>query len=180
MYVTTPSREVRSSDYTKDDQDTEDVEIHASFGDFCLHAYQVTLPSKQIFYVGLAKTGKLYASSKDRTCLISINAISFAITPGFIIFTTTAHEAIFVPLTSLPILFVAADAQSMGNLIEPVFPPPKHIPPDWSVRKVERGSRIVIALPTSMSLVLQLPRGNLETINPRPLVLEVVKQDLDR
>jgi len=30
-----------------------------------------------------------------------------------------------------------------------------------------------------MSLVLQMPRGNLETINPRPLVMEVVKQDLD-
>ena len=30
-----------------------------------------------------------------------------------------------------------------------------------------------------MSLVLQMPRGNLETINPRPLVLRVVKQDLE-
>lgn len=31
-----------------------------------------------------------------------------------------------------------------------------------------------------MSLVLQMPRGNLETINPRPLVMEIVKQDIDR
>ncbi|KAH0829046.1 IKI3 family-domain-containing protein [Lanmaoa asiatica] len=30
-----------------------------------------------------------------------------------------------------------------------------------------------------MSLVLQMPRGNLETINPRPLVMKVVKADLD-
>lgn len=49
----------------------------------------------------------------------------------------------------------------------------------WSSRKVERGSRIVTAVPSTMSLVLQMPRGNLETINPRPLVMEVVKQDLD-
>jgi len=68
----------------------------------------------------------------------------------------------------------------MDSLTMPVFPPPKDIPPDWTIRKVERGSRIVVAVPSSMSLVLQLPRGNLETINPRPLVLEVVKQDLDR
>ena len=55
----------------------------------------------------------------------------------------------------------------------------KEIPSEWTVRKVERGSRIVIAVPSSMSLVLQMPRGNLETINPRPLVMEVVKHDLD-
>jgi len=30
-----------------------------------------------------------------------------------------------------------------------------------------------------MSLVLQMPRGNLETISPRALVMEVVRQDLD-
>ena len=46
-------------------------------------------------------------------------------------------------------------------------------------RRVERGSRIVTVVPSTMSLVLQMPRGNLETINPRPLVLEVVKSDLD-
>ncbi|PSS15418.1 hypothetical protein PHLCEN_2v3256, partial [Hermanssonia centrifuga] len=31
-----------------------------------------------------------------------------------------------------------------------------------------------------MSLVLQMPRGNLETINSRPLVMEIVKQDVDK
>ena len=46
-------------------------------------------------------------------------------------------------------------------------------------RKVERGSKIVVAVPSTMSLVLQMPRGNLETINPRPLVMEVVTKDLN-
>ena len=31
-----------------------------------------------------------------------------------------------------------------------------------------------------MSLVLQMPRGNLETVHPRPLVLAVVRQDIAR
>ncbi|KAE9404784.1 IKI3-domain-containing protein [Gymnopus androsaceus JB14] len=50
---------------------------------------------------------------------------------------------------------------------------------NWEKRRVERGSKIVVCIPSAMSLVLQMPRGNLETINPRPLVLEVVRQDLD-
>lgn len=49
----------------------------------------------------------------------------------------------------------------------------------WEKRRVERGSRIVTVVPSAMSLVLQMPRGNLETVNPRPLVMEVVKKDLD-
>ena len=99
---------------------------------------------------------------------MATNAISFAITPNFAIFTTNAHEAIFAPLGSLSRLFDQPNGSS------------KEIPPaEWIVRKVERGSRIVVAVPSSMSLVLQMPRGNLETINPRPLVMEVVKHDLD-
>ena len=118
----------------------------------------------------MAKTGKLYVSrSKDETKILSTNATSFSIASGFVIFTTTTHEALFAPLTSLSSVFDAA-AESGA---------PKEVPADWSVRKVERGSRIVVSVPSSMSLVLQMPRGNLETINPRPLVMEVVKQDLD-
>jgi elongator complex protein 1 len=49
---------------------------------------------------------------------------------------------------------------------------------DWETRRVERGSLIVAACPSSMSLVLQMPRGNLETVYPRPLVLAVVRQDV--
>lgn len=47
-------------------------------------------------------------------------------------------------------------------------------------RAVERGSKIVTVVPSSTTLVLQMPRGNLEIICPRPLVLRVVRQDLDR
>jgi elongator complex protein 1 len=100
--------------------------------------------------------------------MMSKNATSFSIASGFVIFTTTLHEVVFAPIALLPKLFEKTDATA-----------PKEIPPDWPTRKVERGSRIVVAVPSSMSLVLQMPRGNLETINPRPLVMEVVKQDLD-
>ena len=148
----------------------------ARFSEFCVYAYKVKLPQSEIdkppqaAYLGLAKSGRLYVStSEEETRTMATNAISFAITPNFAIFTTNAHEAIFAPLNSLSRLF---DLPNGGSLKE-------MIPPEWIIRKVERGSRIVVAVPSSMSLVLQMPRGNLETINPRPLVMEVVKHDLD-
>jgi len=145
----------------------------ARFSEFCVHAYRVKVPQAgtdrlQVAYLGLARSGKLYVStSEEETRIMSTNAISFAITPNFAIFTTNAHEAIFGPLSTLPQLFDQPNGVS------------KEIPSEWTIRKVERGSRIVVAVPSSMSLVLQMPRGNLETINPRPLVMEVVKHDLD-
>lgn len=47
---------------------------------------------------------------------------------------------------------------------------------DERCRNVERGSRIVTAIPTNMSIVLQMPRGNLETIFPRAMVLAGIRQ----
>lgn len=49
---------------------------------------------------------------------------------------------------------------------------------DWETRRVERGALAVVACPSSMSLVLQMPRGNLETVYPRALVLAVVRRDI--
>lgn len=46
-------------------------------------------------------------------------------------------------------------------------------------RTVERGSKIVTVVESSTCLVLQMPRGNLEMVYPRPLVLMIVRQDLD-
>lgn len=50
---------------------------------------------------------------------------------------------------------------------------------DKSVRRTERGSRIVTSVPGDVRLILQMPRGNLETICPRALILSVVRKGLD-
>ncbi|KAJ3499885.1 hypothetical protein NLJ89_g10033 [Agrocybe chaxingu] len=158
--------------------DSEEQEIAtpvARFPEFCVCVHKIEVPTPYAeltasppVYVGLAKSGKLYVSrSDDETRIVSSNATSFAIASGFVIFTATTHEVIFAPIVSLPKLFEQAEGAA------------KEVTADWPVRKAERGSRIVVAVPSSMSLVLQMPRGNLETINPRPLVMEVVKQDLD-
>ena len=48
------------------------------------------------------------------------------------------------------------------------------------VRRVERGVRIVCVVPDDTKVVLQAPRGNLETVHPRVLVLSSVRRMLDR
>ncbi|KAJ4471530.1 IkappaB kinase complex IKAP component [Lentinula aciculospora] len=179
--VTMPSRNgrlVRSSDVDvweaengelfKVNADNQTSTLLGGFLEFCFTAQRVPLPSTDIC-VGLTGSGKLQFCGQETPCrILATNATSFAVASGYLIYTTGAHEAIFAPLENLPTLLIAGDD---GNF--------KEIPIDYEKRRVERGSRIVVCVPSSMSLVLQMPRGNLETINPRPLVLEVVRQDLN-
>ena len=53
-------------------------------------------------------------------------------------------------------------------------------PFDESIRRVERGSRLVCVNYANTEVVLQMPRGNLETIHPRALVLSAVRSRLDQ
>jgi elongator complex protein 1 len=112
-------------------------------------------------FVGLASSGKLYFTCTGSVTSKTLfkNVLSFVVSSDFVITTTSAHEASFVPLSSL-----VGSSDEMEIKAE--------------TRKIERGSRIVTAVSSTMSLILQMPRGNLETIYPRPLVLKVVKQDL--
>lgn len=47
---------------------------------------------------------------------------------------------------------------------------------DERCRSIERGAKLVTAMPTRMNIVLQMPRGNLETIFPRAMVLAGIRQ----
>lgn len=76
-----------------------------------------------------------------------------------------AHEANFVSVGALGQILDLEEANE-GTV-------------ETEKRRVERGSRIIVAVPSNMTLVLQMPRGNLESINPRPMVLEVVRKDID-
>uniref|UniRef100_A0A669ER50 Elongator complex protein 1 n=1 Tax=Oreochromis niloticus TaxID=8128 RepID=A0A669ER50_ORENI len=50
---------------------------------------------------------------------------------------------------------------------------------DETLRRVERGSRIVTVVPQDTRVILQMPRGNLETIHHRALVLAQLRKWLD-
>ena len=96
--------------------------------------------------------------------MVARDATSMTISSTYLIYTTTTHESKYAPLSILRRLIAGESVTEREKT--------------WESRRVERGSRIVTVVPSAMSLVLQMPRGNLETVNPRPLVLEVVKRDV--
>ncbi len=57
------------------------------------------------------------------------------------------------------------------------------VPPDTPelderCRSVERGARLITVMPSIFALVMQMPRGNLETIYPRALVLAGIRHSI--
>ncbi|KAI1260790.1 elongator complex protein [Xylariaceae sp. FL1019] len=109
-----------------------------------------------VIAVGLARNGHLYANTR----LLVKNCTSFLVTPAHLIITTTNHFLKFIHLTDVDSLEV----------------PPDDPEKDERCRSVERGARLVTAMPTNMSVVLQMPRGNLETIFPRAMVVSGIRK----
>lgn len=147
----------------------------STFPEHCAFSEHILAPQREDsnLFIGLTPSGKLYvADDQSAHHLLAPNANSFTIASGFLVYTTTAHVAHFAPLLALHELL--QKLQNGEALLE------EKDKTSWETRRVERGSRIVTAVPSTMSLVLQMPRGNLETVNPRPLVMEIVKLDIDR
>ncbi|EKD16630.1 IKI3 family protein [Drepanopeziza brunnea f. sp. 'multigermtubi' MB_m1] len=105
---------------------------------------------------GLSSSGHLYSNSR----LLVKNCTSFLLTPAHLVFTTTTHLLKFVHITNVNDLEV----------------PPDNPEIDERCRSIERGARLVTAMPTSLNLVLQMPRGNLETIYPRAMVVAGIRK----
>ncbi|CAG5182057.1 uncharacterized protein ALTATR162_LOCUS9970 [Alternaria atra] len=114
----------------------------------------------QTLAFGLTKSGVLYANER----ILVRNCTSFVITTAHLIFTTTQHLLKFVHLAS-----------SVDELEVPADEPQK----DERCRSIERGAKIVTVMPTTYSVVLQMPRGNLETIYPRALVLAAIRRSIE-
>lgn len=111
-----------------------------------------------IIAFGLLSSGSLFANSRRLTP----NCTSFLLTSSHLIFTTSNHLLKFVHLTDADNLEVPAD--------EPEI--------DERCRSIERGAKLVTVMPSAYSLVLQMPRGNLETIYPRALVLAAIRKNI--
>ncbi|OOF97813.1 hypothetical protein ASPCADRAFT_141486 [Aspergillus carbonarius ITEM 5010] len=110
--------------------------------------------------VSLARSGALYANKR----LLAKNCTSFLVTQAHILFTTSLHLIKFVHLTT---------AEEMDI-------PPDTPETDERCRSIERGGRLVTVMPTTFAVILQMPRGNLETIYPRALVLAGIRTFIDR
>ncbi|POR35688.1 Elongator complex protein 1 [Tolypocladium paradoxum] len=118
--------------------------------------FEISKPQDIVTAFGLSRNGHIYANSR----LLAKNCTSFVVTPSHLIFTTSNHFVKYVHLT--------AD----GDALEVPGDDPEK---DERCRSVERGSRLVVAIPTNMSIVLQMPRGNVETIFPRAMVVAGIR-----
>ena len=114
--------------------------------------------------ISLSHQNRLYL---DNTVLSS-ECTSFYLHEEYIIYTTSSHKLCFIPKLKSFLIEKQQKASGLnmkeGNEIS---------------RSVERGARIVTVTPYDTKVILQLPRGNLEVIHPRPLVISLVKYDLD-
>lgn len=127
--------------------------------------------------IGLSDTNKLYSApilEEDdgmgpqigASSILARDANSFFVSPPFLIWTNTSHEARFLLLSVLP----AENSQTISDKAGDTMS---------LDRRVERGGRIVTAARREMALVLQMPRGNLERVFPRGMVLDRIRTELD-
>ena len=47
-----------------------------------------------------------------------------------------------------------------------------------ALRRLERGAKLIIAIHSETGCILQMPRGNLETIHPRTLIVSKLKTEI--
>ncbi|PNS13996.1 Elongator complex protein 1 [Sphaceloma murrayae] len=117
---------------------------------------------------GLTSGGTLYIQGRSigeshySQRLHQKGVTSFLTTPSHLILTTSQNLVKFVHLHE-------------GELEMPLDEPEK----DERCRSIERGARLVTVMPSAYALVLQMPRGNLETIYPRALVLAGIRKAIN-
>ncbi|KAJ7423147.1 putative elongator complex protein 1 [Willisornis vidua] len=99
---------------------------------------------------------------------VASNITSFITYNEFLLVTTNSHTCQCFCLKNLSVKALQAGLSSAAA------------PNSDTLRKVERGSRIVTVVPQDTKVVLQMPRGNLETVHHRALVLAQIRKWLDR
>ncbi|KAL8666134.1 MAG: hypothetical protein Q9202_001641 [Teloschistes flavicans] len=108
----------------------------------------------------LTESGSLLAGQR----VLARGCTSYLVTPLHLIFITSQHLLKFVHIV-----------EKSEDLEVPSDTPES----DERCRSIERGAKLVTAMPSVFAVVLQMPRGNLETIYPRALVLAGIRASID-
>lgn len=115
--------------------------------------------------------------ASTRRLTVSKECTSFCVHEGFLIFTTRSHLLYCVLLDTKSALSNSVNKEavpSIMDILDSAEQFPRLAEGQGATRPIDRGSLIVTPLPAKTDVVLQAPRGNLETISPRPVVFEVV------
>jgi elongator complex protein 1 len=112
--------------------------------------------------IGMSARGRLYCHD----ILLADSISSFLLSPGnqFLCYATAGTSCVLRFLSLIDLY----NFDPLLGLDE------NHVLQGYEPRNVERGSRIVAVLSRKPVVVLQMPRGNLETIHPMALVLRHV------
>eukprot|EP00536_Pseudo-nitzschia_multiseries_P004484 jgi/Psemu1/253661/estExt_Genewise1Plus.C_740091 len=112
------------------------------------------------FVFGLSSKSRLYFN--DVMLADSASSFILSLNHEFLCYVTTGSRC---QTRFLPLKEVHAFDMLMG--------PEQHfVLEGYEPRNVEQGSRVVAVLPQQPQMILQMPRGNLESIYPRALVLQ--------
>lgn len=131
-----------------------------------------TKDGQTFFHLDNEQKGQLsYFTVDGAKGTLATNCTSFMLLDDFVCWTDPAGLLRFHPLFRLSL---AQEGRERG---QPYTPSPGRT--EEAERLTEGGARLIVAIPKAASLVLQMPRGNLETIYPRALLLSLVKRLLD-
>lgn len=131
------------------------------FPQLCPNMYVCKI-GQQVAVLGLTSRHRFYINNTE----VMTNCTSVAIHDDFLLMTSLSHTCRFI-------------SRDTAMKALPVLHDNKDQPFDEVVRRVERGSRIVTVVHDQTKLVLQMPRGNLETIYPRALLLSSIRRKLN-
>lgn len=109
---------------------------------------------------GISRNGKLFCNENH----VVSGVTSLKITESHLLFTTVQSKLCFIHLNSSQENYEIFLNLTNENIV------------DERIRQVERGSILVNVMPTKYSAVLEAPRGNLETICPRIMVLSAIRK----
>jgi elongator complex protein 1 len=141
------------------------TEVHVHGTNDIIKARSIIINNQEkIIY--LTNKHKLYLGTK----LLALDTTSFEFFKKFLIFTQTSNS----PYNTLHITDLSNNEAILNhNGNEALFTPNFNYK-TFSLRTIERGAQIVTV--SKVNLVLQMPRGNLETIYPRLLVLNLISE----
>ncbi|EGD93877.1 IKI3 family protein [Trichophyton tonsurans CBS 112818] len=118
-------------------------------------ARAIQVPNGDDILFTLSRSGALYANKR----LLAKSVTSFLLTSAHLIYTTAQHLLKFVHIAKVDDLEIPGDTPEE----------------DERCRSIERGAKLVTAMPSKLGLTLQMPRGNIETIYPRAFVLAGIR-----
>ncbi|XP_014368772.2 elongator complex protein 1 [Papilio machaon] len=123
--------------------------------------FDIVFIQNKLHFLGLSQKGNLYI---DNVSVLN-NVSSYFVHTSFLLITTLQHYLLCTELSQTG--------------FEAITEYQKNDSPQVYKRKIERGAKLVISVPNATNTIFQMPRGNLETIQPRPLSLKIIGEQLD-